>query len=200
MRRWTSVATLAAAAVAAGCAASSATTRYYTLSAEPAPAAKAAPGAATGVRTVAVWQVAIPDIVDRRALVLRTAPNQVEISDLHQWAEPLRLGIARALADDLAAQLGPGYAVVAGQPLGVAPAVRIFVDVQRFEAGGGKAEVEMLWSVRPAQGERRDGRSAAEEPAPADPGAIAAAYSRVLARIARDIAPAVAASRDDRTN
>jgi uncharacterized protein len=200
MRARATMTAMAAIAVLAGCAASPATTRYYTLSAEPAADAKAAPGTATGVRTVAVWQVAIPDIVDRRALVLRTSPNQVDISDLHQWAEPLKLGIARALAADLAAQLGPGDAVVAGQPLGVAPAVRIFVDVQRFEAGRRGVTVEMLWSVRPAQGDRRDGRSVADEPAPADPAGIAAAYSRALARIARDLAPVVAASRDGRSN
>jgi hypothetical protein len=78
--------------------------------------------------------------------------------------------------------------------------VRIFVDVQRFEAGRGGVTVEMLWSVRPAQGDRRDGRSVADEPAAADPAGIAAAYSRALARIARDLAPAVAASRDGRSN
>jgi uncharacterized protein len=173
-------------AVLCGCAAGSAPTSYYTLSAEPAPAA------GTGARTVAVWQVAIPEIADRRQMVLRTSPNRVEISDAHQWAEPLRLGIARALAADLAAQLGPGYAAVAGQPLGAAPDVRVFVDVQRFEAvAGGKVAVEALWSVRPARGERRDGRSAAEEPAPADYAGIAAAYSRALARIAREIGAAV---------
>jgi uncharacterized protein len=191
MRAVATAAALAALVAAAGCAGSSATTSYYTLSAEEKPAA-----AASGARrTISVWQVAIPEMVDRRALVVRTSPNRVEISDLHQWAEPLKFGIARALAADLAAQLGPGAAVVAGQPLGAAPEVRVFVDVQRFDAVAGRGvSVEALWSVRPAGGERRDGRSAAEEPAPADHAGIAAAYSRALARVARDIAAAVAAT------
>ncbi len=177
-----------AASVLAGCAAGSATTSYYTLSAEDRPAAVAS----AERRTISVWQVAIPEMVDRRALVVRTAPNRVEISDLHQWAEPLKFGIARALAAGLAAQLGSAAVVVAGQPLGAAPEVRVFVDVQRFEAVAGRGvSVEALWSVRPAKGERRDGRSAAEEPAPADHAGIAAAYSRALARVARDIAGAI---------
>jgi uncharacterized protein len=185
----------------AGCASGAAKTTFYTLSAEAAGGAAAPPAPATQpppALSVAVWQVAIPELVDRRQIVVRTARNRVDISDLHQWAEPLRLGIARALAADLAAQLGAGYTVAAGQPLGTAPAVRIFVDVQRFDAvAGGTVAVEALWSVRPAQGERRDGRAVAEEPAPADPGGIAAAYSRALARIARDMAPAVAALRSN---
>jgi len=186
-------AVLGCCAVLGGCAAGAATTSYYALSAETAPAGAPAAG---DVRTVSVGQVAIPEMVDRRALVVRNGPNRVDISDLHQWAEPLKFGIARALAGDLAAQLGPGYAVVAGQPLGAAPAVRVFVDVQRFEAAAGRGvSVEALWSVRPAQGERRDGRSAADEPAPADHAGIAAAYSRALARVARDIAGALAGPR-----
>ncbi len=186
------VATVAALVVLAGCAGSSATTSYYTLSAEDRPVA-----AASGERrTISVWQVAIPEMVDRRALVVRTSPNRVEISDLHQWAEPLKFGIARALAAGLAAQLGSAAVVVAGQPLGAAPEVRVFVDVQRFEAVAGRGvSVEALWSVRPAQGERRDGRTAADEPAPADHAGIAAAYSRALARVARDIAGAIAGPR-----
>jgi uncharacterized protein len=191
MRMLRAMAALAAAALLGGCAAGSATTSYYTLSAE-APAAAGTSPAAGELRTVSVWQVAIPEMVDRRALVVRTSPNRVDISDLHQWAEPLKFGIARALAGDLAAQLGAGYAVVAGQPLGAAPDVRVFVDVQRFEAVAGRGvSLEARWSVRPAQGERRDGRSAVEEPGAADHAGIAAAYSRALARVARDIAAAI---------
>jgi uncharacterized lipoprotein YmbA len=176
----------------AGCVGGSAKTEYYTLSPEPGPAAGAAASGAANVRSVAVWQVAIPDIADRRQLVVRTSPNRVEISELHQWAEPLRLGIARALAADLAAQLGPGFAVGAGQPLGAPPELRVFVDVQKFEAVAGRGvAVEVSWSVRPQRGEARNGRSAAEEPAPADHAAIAAAYSRALARVAADVAGAV---------
>jgi uncharacterized protein len=195
MRTGATITALAAAAMLGGCAAGSASTSYYTLSPEPARAG-ASPAAAANVRTLSVWQVAIPEMVDRRALVVRTAPNRVEISDLHQWAEPLRFGVARTLAADLAAELGPGYAVVAGQPLGAAPEVRVFVDVQRFEAVAGRGvSLEAMWSVRPAQGERRDGRSAAEEPAPADYAGIAAAYSRALARVAHDVAGAIAGAR-----
>jgi len=190
MRTFPAMAALAAAALLGGCAAGSATTRYYTLSAEAPPPGASQP--AGEVHTVSVWQVAIPEMVDRRALVVRTSPNRVDISDLHQWAEPLKFGIARTLAADLAAQLGPGYAVVAGQSLGSTPEVRVFVDVQRFEAVVGRGvSVEARWSVRPAQGERRDGRSLVAEPGAADHARIAAAYSRALARVARDIAGAM---------
>jgi uncharacterized lipoprotein YmbA len=192
--------------VLALCGCASSRTNFYTLSAQqgapqgalsstsPRPAADAAARI-----YVSITQVAIPEVADRRQLVVRTAPNRVEISDFHQWAEPLRLGIARALAQDLAGELGAGFVVLLGQSLGVTPGVRVLVDVQKFEAAAGEGvAVEAVWSVRPAKGEPRNGRSAAEERTPTnDHAGIAAAYSRALARVAREIGAAVAGLRQN---
>ena len=200
MKPWIRVAMAAAVFCLAACA-SSPTTNFYTLSADPVPAQgalAAAPGAGTtGVARVyvSIAQVAIPEIADRRQLVVRTAPNRVEIADFHQWAEPLRLGIARALVQDLAGQLGAGFVVLIGQPAGLVPEVRVSLDVQKLEAVRGESvTLQTIWSVRPAKGEVRTGRSSAEERvASNDYAAIAAAYSRALARVARDIGAAIAA-------
>jgi len=196
MKLWNRVA-LAGTVLSLAACASSLKTNFYTLSGEPALAQGAKPAAATGVALihVSIAQVAIPEIVDRRQLVVRTAPNRVEIADFHQWAEPLRLGIARALVQDLATQLGARFVVLIGQPAGLLPEVRVSLDVQKLEAVRGESvTLEMVWSVRPAKGEVRSGRSSAEERvASNDYAAIAAAYSRALARVARDIGAAIAA-------
>jgi len=203
MRSWNRVAALAMALALCGCLGTSARTNFYTLSAQPGapqgavPATSAQPAADAARVYVSIVQVTIPEVADRRHLVVRTAPNRVEISDFHQWAEPLKLGIARTLAQDLADELGSGFVVLMGQSLGVTPGVRVFVDVQKFEAVAGQGvAVEAAWSVRPAKGEPRNGRSSAEERTPTnDHAGIAAAYSRALARVARDIAAAVPGSR-----
>jgi uncharacterized lipoprotein YmbA len=181
---------VAVLALLAGCAGTSPRTNFYTLSPE---AQAPRPASAQAGTRVAITQVGIPEMVDRPQLVVRTAPNRVEIADFHRWAEPLRRGIARALADDLAAQLGPGFVVTAGESVGAAPDARVAVDVQRFEAVmGGGVTVDALWSVRPAKGEPRTGRSVIEERAQGgDHAAIAAAYSRALARVAQEISAAV---------
>jgi uncharacterized lipoprotein YmbA len=128
-------------------------------------------------------------------MVSRTASNSVEIFDFHRWAEPLQEAIPRVIAGNLARQLGPGHAVSASVLPGLPPDVRVAVDVQRFEAAMGTGvAVEALWSVRPGAGEARVGRSMVEEPAAeAGHAGIAAAYSRALAAVARDIAAAVSA-------
>lgn len=181
----------------AGCAgAPSPRTNFYSLSVEAAPArSESATGVETApvARVVLVSRVAIPGIVDRPQIVSRTASNSVEIFDFHRWAEPLQEAIPRVIAGNLAQQLGPGHAVSASIMPGLPPDVRIAIDVQKFEAtiGTGVA-VEALWSVRPATGGARVGRSMVEEPA-AEAGhtGIAAAYSRALAAVARDIAAAL---------
>jgi len=97
------------------------------------------------------------------------------------------------LADDLALRLGSGFLVVAGQPAGIQPDVRVSVDVQKFEAVPGEGvTVEALWSVRPARGEPRNGRSvAAQRETSRDYAALVAAYSRALAQVAGEVSAAV---------
>lgn len=183
-------------AALAGCAgAPSPKTHYYALSVEAASAGPEQSTPAAPATRTAVTRVGIPGMVDRPQIVSRTATNSVEIFDFHRWAEPLQEAIPRVIAGDLARQLGPGHFVSAGILPGAPPAVRIAVDVQKFEAtvGTGVA-VEALWSVRPGTGEARTGRSAVEEPA-AESGhaGIVAAFSRALAAVAQDIAAAVSA-------
>jgi uncharacterized lipoprotein YmbA len=184
----------------AGCAgAPSPKTNFYSLTVEAAPArAQGSTGAEGGsVTRVLVSRVAIPGIVDRPQMVSRSvsmsASNSVEVFDFHRWAEPLQEAIPRVIAANLALELGPGHAVSASLMPGLPPDVRVSVDVQKFEAtlGTGVA-VEVLWSVRPGVGEARVGRSVIDEPAPeAGHAGIAAAYSRALAAVARDLAAAV---------
>ena len=181
----------------AGCAGTpSSKTHYYALSIEAASTAPEQGTPPTPVARVSVTRVGIPGAVDRPQIVSRTAANNVEIFDFHRWAEPLQEAIARVVAGDLARQLGPGYAVSAGALPGAPPDLRVAVDVQRFEAAlGTGVTVEALWTVRPGSSEARVGRSAVEEPAAKGGHAgIAAAYSRALATVSREIAAAVSAA------
>jgi uncharacterized protein len=166
------------------------------MEAEPARSENAAARPAGAPVRVSVSRVAIPGIVDRPQIVARVASNNVEIFDFHRWAEPLQEAIPRVIAGDLSAQLGSGYSVAAGVMPGLPPDLRISVDVQRFEAVMGTGvTVDALWSVRPATGEARTGRSVIEERALEGGHAdIAAAYSRALAGVAREIAAAVKAA------
>jgi len=106
------VATLALAVALAACAGTLPQERYYTLSGPTTP-----PPAATAQGPSVFVSVAVPEGVDRSPMVLRTGANQVEITDFHRWAEPLKAAIPRVLAANLARELG-GARVSSGRGSG----------------------------------------------------------------------------------
>ena len=56
--------------------------------------------------TVRVGPASVPETLDRPELVLRVSATELVIDDSHHWAEPLRSGIARAVAGGLARRAG----------------------------------------------------------------------------------------------
>ena len=173
----------------AGCSRSPRVT-FYTLNAT-ATTEAAAPAAVS----VAVGPVTLPSLVDQPQLVVRTSVNQVDILEMHRWAEPLKSGIVRIIAADLAALLPQARVSSYPQNAGLDADYRVQVDIQRLEmtAGEGVA-LDALWSVR-RTGEGaspKTGRSVVSEPARAGGyDALVAAQSRALAVVSRDLARAV---------
>ena len=159
---------------------------FYMLSGPATPM----PATAANAVSVHVGPVMVPEAVDRPSMVIRTAPNQVDISDAHRWAEPLKAGIPRVVAEGLMRELGTGRVtatrVGANQPADF----RVAIEVQRFDSSPAEgATLDAHWTVTPAQGKPRSGRTTLTEAAnPPDPAGLAAAHSRALARLAKEIA------------
>src|ERR1035437_3617495 len=95
-------------------------------------------GSATGTKTVntakgapsvSVANITLPDLVDRPQLVERVTGNRVEILETHRWAEPLKNGISRLLAENLASQLGSDLVTVYPQNSATDPDYRVVVDI-----------------------------------------------------------------------
>lgn len=181
-----------------GACATSPALRYYTLGAAIEPAAEVAPD------TASIWvaPVTLPEAVDRPQLVVRVAPNRVAILDQHRWAEPLAGALSRAIAGNLAALLGGARVSSETQHAASEAQVRVLVDFQRFESVPGQGvTIEVLWSVRRSTApEPQRGRSVISEPLGEEPGArpggpgyetLAAAHSRAVAALSRDIAQAI---------
>jgi uncharacterized lipoprotein YmbA len=53
-----------------------------------------------------VGPVTVPAAVDQPEFVVQVAPNRVEVDEFNRWVAPLNDSIARAIAGDLALQLG----------------------------------------------------------------------------------------------
>jgi uncharacterized protein len=190
MHRLTATAALCIFVVlAAGCGATPAS-RFYTLSAGTAPATT------SSNLSVAVGPVSVPAVVDRPQIVVTTGPNQVRLEEFNRWAAPLQNGIARVVAENLVAMLGAPRVTLFSQTLSADADYRAAIEVQSFESLPGEAAVlDAVWTVRRAKdGKAETGRTTVRE-AVQEKGydAIAAAHSRALARLSRDIADAVRA-------
>jgi len=169
---------------------------FYTL--EPAAQVETVASATTGP-TVSVGPVTLPELVDRPQLVLRVAPNRVEILETHRWAEPLKSELPHLIAENLGRLLGSSRVSSYLQHAGAGADYRVLVDIQRFEStAGGTVIVEAVWSLRRAGGGApKTGRSLLREPVGAagiDP--LVAAYGRALLALSSDLARAIRAEAD----
>ena len=185
-------AALALAFVLAACGAPGPREQFFTLS---APTPGTAPPAADSPG-IFVGPVSVPQAVDRQGMVLRTAPNEVDISEAYEWAEPLRKAIPRLVAETLARELGTSRVLASREAAGQPVDYRVAIEVQRFDSSlDDGATIDALWTVKATRGGRtRSGRSLEHEGiASHDPAALAAAHSRALERVARDIAAAIRA-------
>ena len=166
---------------------------YYTLSA--GAAVNGAPSAnSESTYSVAVGPITLPEVVDRPQFVLRAGPNEVTIVELHRWAGPLKSEIPRIIADNLAADLNVKRVAAYPQSAGDNADYRVLVDIQRFDSTMGESvTIDALWTVKRASGGTlRTGRSTARESGSGGTyEAVAAAHSRALATISREIAEAI---------
>jgi uncharacterized lipoprotein YmbA len=132
--------------------------RYYTLASK-APADP--PLSGTPRYAVHVAPALVPETLDRPELVLRVSATELAIDDRHLWAEPLRTGIARAVAERLGRQLD-GALVSASEQRAAPGDVEVTIDVQDFDVRLAEgAAIDVAWTIRWAKdGRIRTGRSA----------------------------------------
>jgi len=187
MRTRCAVSIALAVLVFTGCGAS-APARFYTLQSNAT--ADGLPPASYGI---VVAQVSVPAVVDRPQFVVQVAPNRVEIDEFNRWAAPLGETIADAVATDLGVRLGTPN-VATAMRASFAPTYRVTIDVQRFDSIAGEAAVvEAVWAVTTvASGRIRSGKTIARESVQGDGfDALAAAHSRAVTQLTRDIATAI---------
>ena len=184
----TIVAILTLITVVAGCA--SPPSRFYSLSAATEPTAP------SSNLSIAVGPVSVPAVVDRPQIVVNVGPNQVRLEEFNRWAAPLQNNIARVVADNLVLMLGTPRVILSEQLLSADVDYRAAIEVQSFQSAPGEAAMlDAVWSVRRAKdGKAETGRTTVRETVQEKSyDALAAAHSRALARLSRDIATAVAA-------
>lgn len=185
------LACIAALAFLCACA-SEAPVRHITLDDGRPPVAKAsnAPG-------IAVVRANVPERIDRPQLVLRSAGNQVALSDQYRWAEPLRREIPRLIANDLGELLDSSrVAALPAEEAGFAVDFKLALDFQQLDAIVGQGvDVDVLWRLEHRSGQSIVGRSSFRQPlagSTTDTPALVAAQRQALRQVSAEIAKEIA--------
>jgi hypothetical protein len=144
--------------------------------------------------SLGIGPVTIPAYLDRPQIVSRQGPEELSLAEFHYWSEPLKAGVPRVLADNLAVLLGTDR--VSLFPWAKAPAgqVQIVVDMTRFEGVLGKEiALSARWRLLGSDGTELVVRQAAITEATGGAGydALVVAMSRALGTLSRDLAAAV---------
>ena len=164
-----------------------------------------APGVAVGepVRplAVALGPITVSDYLDRTDIVRRASDNRLAFDDNRRWAEPLRAGVQRVVAAELARRLGAGTWIGNGSSRGGPVDVEVAIDVDTYELNAaGQVVLSASWEIRPIGDERKPVRrhSHYQRTVPGNPqggtdteGQVAA-MSAELGDLAADLAAALA--------
>lgn len=137
-------------ALITGCA-SSPPPHFYVLEAQKLPNTVVA--TSPNKKVIGIGPISIPALLDRKQIVTRSDQSTVEISEFHQWAEPLRDNIASVVTQNLAS-LQP-HNVIRGYPWSAYGSVnhRVIIDIDRFDTQPGKhAILEARWLIMEEKG------------------------------------------------
>ena len=158
---------------------------YYLLSA-------AGPAPTGGGMGVGVGPVTVAEYLDRSNIVFQSGPQKLEIADSHHWAGDMKKSVASVMASNLGRELRTGNVRTYPWERDGELRYQVSIDIRQFHGtADGYALLEASWRVYRLPGselvatrsgtyreqQRRDGF---EE--------LAAAQSRALQRLARDIA------------
>ena len=179
---------LAVTLAGVGCLGSSPASRFYTLSTLSPHEGQGGGGGGPAVR-IRVAPVTLPEGVDRPQLVRRTGENTVVVEEFDRWVEPLDALLRNTLVQDLGA-LVPEAQVLGDAVPGLASDRTVVVAVNRLDLSG-QVAMDAVWFVLPAgmdQPERTHRTLLNETAGTGSPADVAPALSRVVEKLAREIA------------
>ena len=131
-------------------------------------------------------------------MVTRTGQNELRLAEFDRWAGPLDENFAQVLADNLSILLATDRVSLFPWPKSTPIDYQVAVEVTQFDgAPGGMVLLTARWTLRSGDGQHTLAMrksSISESVAGADYAALAAAQSRAVARLSREVAAAIQSS------
>ena len=168
---------------------------FYLLSPIASPSAGTNSSVGANSIALAIGPVKVPKHINRTQIVTYASPNKIELAEFSRWGEPLADNFSRVLGDNLALLVPTQRIVVYPWRSGTPFEYQVTVEVSSFAVRpGGRASLVAQWAIFPRQGKRviMSWRSSFTQKV-SSPGveASAAALSKLVAELSRDIATAV---------
>jgi len=169
-------------------------TRLYVLTALPQ-SERAAHTVLTNSGTIAVGPVTLPQYTNRSQIVTGNTNPELSRASFELWAEPLEDNFTRILTENLSLLLATDQVVVFPWQGPASIAYQVIIDVTQFLGEpGGQASLEARWSVIGKNGREalvRKKSNFSEPVGGQDYQALAAAMSRTVTALSRDIATTI---------
>jgi uncharacterized lipoprotein YmbA len=168
--------------------------KFYLLTPTADSAAPSSPNANSsgGDFTIGLGPIKLPHYLDRPEIVIRAAPNRLELSKDARWGESLQSGFTTVMARDLAAQAGTDRVILFPWYNTTHIDMQVEIVVYRFETdGNGNAQLSARWTIRDSTGQNIFYTVEANLTQPSKPGDTtdaAAALSRTVGDLSAQIA------------
>jgi len=144
---------------------------------------------------VVIGPITLTQVLDRPQIIIRHSDNEIRVSDLNRWAEPLHENLARILLDNLAVLLSSGRVIRFPPAVSIPVAYQVIMEVSRFDGNPKDGVVlRVRWAILGDNGDSvlLEQRSVINEPTKGDTiDEMVSAQSRLVAKFSRDIAEAI---------
>ena len=104
---------------------------------------------------IGLWEVKLPDFLDRSQIVTRTGQFEIDVADFHWWAGSLKKNVTLVLASELSQRLQTDQVVISPWAHHHKNDYQIKVYLERFDGTlGGEVELRGVWSLLDATGRK----------------------------------------------
>ena len=170
-------------------------TRYFVLNSLHTAENKKQPVAELKDAIVVVGPLALTQVLDRPQIIIRQSNNEIRVSDLDRWAEPLQENLIRVVVDNLAVLLSSGRVIRFPPARSIPVTYQVIIEVTRFD-GNPKEQVMLRarWTILGDKGDSvlLEQESVLNELSNGDTTAeMVSAQSRLVAKFSREIAEAI---------